>query len=78
MPFIDSFPSSINGYSLGGALKDLVKVYRNYRINEIILTDQYKHYKANMSYYKKYGQNKEKSKVIEKQSEGNQPLETGK
>lgn len=57
-PYISSFPTCINGLSIGSALKDLIKVYHNYKINELILADQSHHWKANMKYYNKNGRSR--------------------
>lgn len=57
-PYISSFPTCINGASIGSALKDLIKVYHSYKINELILADQSYHWKANMKYYNQNGRSK--------------------
>ena len=59
-PFINSFPTCISGTCVGGALKDLIKIYHKYKINELIIADQMNHWKANMKYYNENGRKKVK------------------
>ena len=40
------------------AIKNYVKFHRNYEIGQIMMTDQMKHYKANLKYFKHDGRNK--------------------
>lgn len=54
-PFINSFPTCITSDCVNSALKNIVKLYHRFQIEELILADQTNHWKANMNYYKENG-----------------------
>lgn len=57
-PYIGSFPTCISSSCVGSALKDIVKIYHRFKIEELILADQMNHWKARMNYYKENGRSK--------------------
>ncbi len=44
--------------SVKDAIKNYVKFHRNYEITQLMMSDQEKHYKAKMKYFKHDGRNK--------------------
>ena len=57
-PYISSFPTCISSSCVGSALKDIVKIYHKFKIEELVLADQMNHWKATMDYYKENGRSK--------------------
>jgi hypothetical protein len=52
------FQSVIYGDSFKEAIKNFVKLNHNFQINNLILQDQNRRYKAQINYYKQDGRNK--------------------
>ena len=48
----------LNADTVNEAIKNYVKFHRFHKINQIMLTDQIKHYKASLKYFKHDGRNK--------------------
>lgn len=55
---LQPFAYTIDANSFHEAIKNFVKINKAISINSMIITDQQKHMKANMNYYKHDGRNK--------------------
>ncbi len=50
--FINPYPINMYANSMHDAIKNYVKMYQSHRINQLILQDREKYYKAKMKYFK--------------------------
>lgn len=58
VPFYSDLITTINSTDINSALRYFVKFYHERDINEMIMKDQYNHYKANIKYIEKKGKKK--------------------
>jgi len=56
--FMQPVPYVLNADTVNEAIKNYVKFHRFHNINQIMLKDQTKHYKASLKYFKYDGRNK--------------------
>jgi hypothetical protein len=69
VPSYNNLLTTVNSNNINDALKNFIKFHHNYNINEMIMKDQYSHYKANIKYLKK--KNKKKAVISYKPFEYN-------
>ena len=58
VPAYPDLLTTINSPNINSALRNFVKFYHYRDINEMIMRDQYRHYKASIKYLKKNGKKK--------------------
>ena len=69
VPYYNNILNTVYSNNINDALKQFIKGHHNYNINEMIMKDQYRHYKANIKYLKK--KNKKKAVISYKPFEYN-------
>ena len=62
--FINPYPIDMYANTMHDAIKNYIKMYQSYRINQLIFQDREKHYEARMKYFKEGTRDKVGIKVF--------------